>query len=102
MPKDQEFQGSQLFHRDVGEKIASPIGFNNKSWAGDGPFTYIDAVASNKVMKKLGHQAGRVSDEIVLNELKQDQIHKVLGELPHVVLSTPKNVFTTGAKHDWK
>ena len=50
---------------------------SNKSWKGDNPFTYIDAVASNKVMKKLGHQAGHVSDDIVLNEIQQNQIREV-------------------------
>ena len=100
VPKDQEFQGSQLFHRDVGEKkLLHLLVSITKVGQGDGPFTYIDAVASNKVMKKLGHQAGRVSDEIVLNELKQDQIHKVLGEPGHVVFINPEKCFHYGARN---
>lgn len=100
VPKDQEYQGSQLFHRDVGEKKLLHLLISiTKVGKGDGPFTYIDAVASNKVMKKLGHQAGRVSDDIVLSEIQQNQIHEVLGDPGHVVFINPEKCFHYGARN---
>jgi hypothetical protein len=100
VPKNQPYQGSQLFHRDVGEKklLHLLVSISNVT-QGDGPFTYIDAVASGKVMKKLGHQAGRVSDEVVLNEVSQDQIHEVLGDAGHVVFISPEKCFHYGARN---
>lgn len=100
VPKDQVYQGSQLFHRDVGEKKLLHLLISiTKVGKGDGPFTYIDAVASNKVMKKLGHQAGRVSDDIVFNEIQQKQVCEVLGEPGHVVFINPEKCFHYGARN---
>jgi hypothetical protein len=94
------YSGSQLFHRDVGEKkLIHLIICLSKTDKGDGPFTYIDAVSSKRIMKKLGHQAGRVSDKDVADNLNEGKIIEIVGGPGKVVFVNPERCFHYGARN---
>ena len=94
------YLGSQLFHRDVGEKkLLHLIITVSPTSAKDGPFTYIDAVASQKIMRQLGHQAGRVSDEDIMNNLGDGELIEIVGSPGTAVFVNPERCFHYGARN---
>ena len=98
--KEVPYAGSQLFHRDVGEKdLLHMIVTVSETTSDSGPFTYIDAVNSKLVMDQLGHQAGRVSDADVTNIIGDGELVEIIEKPGSVVFINPERCFHYGARN---
>lgn len=97
---EASYTGSQLFHRDVGEKnLLHMIVTVSETTTDSGPFTYIDAINSKKVLDQLGHQAGRVSDADVMDIVGDDQLVELIETPGSVIFINPERCFHYGARN---
>ena len=89
----------QKFHTDMLDEslLHLVIPIDNIS-VKNGPFTYIDAPMSSKIMKKIRYEGGRVEDNIIKKYAKKKNIVKLSGNRGQAWLMSPYYSFHMGAR----
>jgi hypothetical protein len=81
-PKNQEIRGSQFYHRDTmswAERQAKFFINVTDVGADDGPFTFLPADVSDKIVQKFGRPPDRVKDEVIFESASPSDQVAVVG-----------------------
>ena len=90
MKASEKPTGAQKFHRDLHDKslmhLVIPIYDLDKN---SGPFTYVDAITSDKIINFVRHKGGRIEDRIIYKFANEENIVKITGQAGQAHFMSP-------------
>ena len=99
MPKNYDPINFQKFHVDMLDKSLLHLVIPIKNISDkNGPFTYVDAPTSKKIMSNLNYQGGRIEDEYIHKYAKKSNIIKLCGSPGKAWLVSPYYCLHMGAR----